>query len=120
MAVNIVDNTNFSGAISTSGGEVSVVLLHDFYGECGSAHQRALATIESVALYYQQYTLGNILFFRGNKTDITMVETDIKNVQCTPSYYFYVGDGANFAEYYRHNGPMSAEQIKYFIEQKRV
>ncbi|MDZ7815391.1 MAG: hypothetical protein U5N86_05105 [Planctomycetota bacterium] len=120
MAVNIVDNTNFGPSISTNMGEVTVVLLHDFYGECGSAHQRALATIESVALYYEQYTLPSVQFFRGNKTDITMVQTDIKYVQCTPSYYFYVGDGSGgYDEYYRHNGPMNAEQIKYYIEQQR-
>ena len=118
--VRIVDNTDFSASIPVTAEAVSVVLLHDFYGSCGSDQQRALSIIEGVALHYAQYTLTGVSFFRGNKTDITMIETDIKNVQCTPSYFFYVGDGSNANEYYRNNGPMSAEQIKFYIEQKRA
>ena len=117
--VSKVNNTNFSTQVSSNAGEVTVVAVFDFYGECGSVHQRTRATMESVAMYYAQYGLGNVHFRRGNKTDEVMLETDIGNVQCTPSYYFYLGDGGGFEEYYRHKGAMSAEQIKYFIEQQR-
>ncbi|MDZ7816948.1 MAG: hypothetical protein U5N86_13470 [Planctomycetota bacterium] len=65
--------------------------------------------------------MPSVQFFRGNKTDITMVQTDIKYAAATPSDYFYVGYGSGGAlmSTDRHNGPMNAEQIKYYIEQQR-
>ena len=117
--IHKVTNANFSASIDITADVVSVVLLFDPYGECGSVHQQALADLEAAFLYYQQYSLPSVLFFKGDVADRTMVETDIKNVQCAPSFYFYVGDGVGYAEYYRNNGILSVEQIQYYIEQKR-
>ncbi len=115
-----VDSVNFAASIVTTINAVSVVLLFDPYGPCGSVHQQSLANLEVAYLYYRQYGMLNASFFKGDVVDRAMVEVDIKNVQCAPSFFFYVGDGAAFTEYHRHYGVMSAEQIKYFVEQKRA
>ncbi|MDZ7816575.1 MAG: hypothetical protein U5N86_11445 [Planctomycetota bacterium] len=118
MAIDIVTNANFATTVraATGNGQVYVLGIADQYGN----DQSVRASLQAVKLFYEQYGLSNVAFGLGDSVDRTLLETDVTNVQTTPFYVFYVGDGISNAEYYRSCGSISVEQLKYFIEQKRA
>ena len=114
-----ITNLTTYKAAHTGNGEVSCVLLINAIPQQPSACQSLLAAAAALELHYEQYGIGNISFAFADVVDRTLMD-EFGNVLNYPIVVFFVGDGASCSEYYRSCGPMTLEQMKFYIERKRA
>lgn len=121
MALEIVTNANFATTVGAAvgAGQVYVLLVQNFVPSINSCDKAAEATMLAAQMHYSQYSLTNVTFGTADSHDRTLLSTQLLNILQTPTFVFFVGDGVANAEYFRYEGTLDLDALKYNIERQR-